>query len=619
MSATAEEIKDNVELDLIRLKRIRESLFGKGALNSLSTEDISYYFAFLEKDYFTEELVLSRNNLAEISPEILTLIFNALNNRKITSLYLQSVILRDLDLKQMTVLCNAILNSNINFLDLSRNELSEVSNEHLTLLFEAIAKSSIKTLDLNNSYIFDLNFEQVEIIFKAIKKSKIEKIIISNFPTNALSLNLMFESIADSNIKKLDMQLKGEGLTLFVIKTIFDCIDHSKIQSLTLTSSSITDLDEASIEYLFQSICQNSKITELNLQDIDFSQISPELVIKIFALISNSSIQSLSLKNCSLNKLAATPELLGTLFKSIQTSNLSTLNLYGNNLFSLKRAVLSEIYKNITKSNIINLNLGNNSMAKHQRSAALEYLFNLIFLAKKIISLDLSNNHISNLNSKDRNTIFRTIAGSSITTLNLEGNTLGNLEVDDPIFAHVLNGRLKALNLSANRLGETTKEWIQHNLDMSKSSIKNLYINNNFLYALEDDAKDEFLKSIQSSQLQYAGHNMTIFDCPKMANALNIFNLARAKEFDSLANCARICVASVCLNAKPALPYADGIFNLLDLIKEMAFGKPPKDSEAHQFDVQGFSRSVFFQSLYDNEKELAKRDCPSIRPHNRGV
>ena len=70
------------------------------------------------------------------------------------------------------------------------------------------------------------------------------------------------------------------------------------------------------------------KITRLDLSFIDFSEMLPEQVEKLFDFISKSNISSLDISHCHLDKLK--PDLGLKIFDLISKSNIKELNIEKN-------------------------------------------------------------------------------------------------------------------------------------------------------------------------------------------------------------------------------------------------------------------------------------------------
>ena len=592
MSADAQELKEELELDYVKLNDIKDKMLN-GNLKSMPYEYYMYYYNMLTQGRINEPLNLTKNPIYKLDSKALRSILNALNNRKVTSLILDRVFLGHLTLEQIQILGNAILESNLNFLNLYGNDLS-VENAHIGYLFKAITDSSVKILNLKNCSIYKFDKIKTEQVFSSFSKSKLVILSVSEIPQDDECVKSMFESIANSNIHTFDMGRSLAVASLVQIQMVFSYIQNSKIKNFSLAR--LHELNDECLEHIFQSIYNNPDIISLSLDEVDFSKINPSMVERIFDLIAKSSIKTLSLKYCELDKLA--PELLEYIFKKVEQSNLTSIDLGCNNIFSLSAPLLRKIYVNLTKSNITNLSLAGNKMPTDENTAEVVFLFDLIKEEKKILSLNLGRTGLRCINIQNHDLIFKSIAESTITSLSLDGNELGFPGIT--VWKDFVNSSIINLSLEGNHLGTLKKKKLGNVLDLlSKSKIQTIDLRNNYLDQLGSKAKKVFLEKIAVSRFQYIEHDISLLKDPILAETLNKFNLEKAKEFEKQDAWAKVCVAASCLADKPE--YAPAIFNLVDVINEFAFGKAPPDANTTKFNLQKFSQTVLFQSLHKPE------------------
>ena len=598
MSVASQDLKDLIELDIDKFKETRERVL-KGEIHGYLSEpatlkDYRYYFDILAQGLFTEALNLSRNKLANFDLPLLKIVFSPLDNKKITSLVLQRIDLCSFLDKHMQFFTRTILNSNVIDLNLSRNSLHP-NKINIGPLFAAIANSTVRKLNLSSCDMYDFNETKVRLIFEPLIKSKLEELTINEIPTDESSAKIMFECIAESNIHTLKMGSWCLSKKSFShIKPLFDSIARSKIKNLSI--SSLVDLSDESIEYIFKTICDNPEIEFLDLEDVDFSIIKPIVIEKIFDYISNSSITSLSLKACKFNGIPI--DTFVEIFKKIEKSNIESLNLQETSIFYVDAISLREIYESISKSKITSLNLAGNGAKKTQD---LIYLLNLIKREKQVTSLDIGCNGIPNLPRPLQESMFKAISESGMTSLNVGNNCFEMVEDPTTMLENLQNSSISELYFHASHFGSYKKAQVEaffKHLAECKS-IKIVHFEDNHLHSLTPDAKEAFLKGIEDCQLLKVVHNVSIFEDPILAKALDDFNAKQLVKYNQRRNWGKIGVANAFFAAKPNPEIATSIFALLDTINDMAIGNYEQLANSQAFNLQKFSLTPLFRSLTD--------------------
>ncbi|KYR03007.1 leucine-rich repeat-containing protein (LRR) [Tieghemostelium lacteum] len=436
-----------------------KSLFAQFFENSTSTRYFRFYQKWMSKDNFSAIGMALRSNTS-----ICHLSFR--NNN------LEDVIVED-------VIKALYDNQTITYLDLCGNKLGYQTAHELAMVLTK--NRHLETIDL---FYNNINTDGGSALFKALR--------------------------INSTLKNLYLRWNH-------IKTpaAIDLAETIKLNN-TLQSIQLDRIEDAGGGCLFEALCENSSIVEINLSDCAFQQKSSVAISKVLS----SKISKLSVLNLKSNQLGLLIRPLAISLGSCQ--HLTKLNLADNRISDDTGYLLGESLGE--NKSLTSLSLSMNGLSNHfSESLSLALRINQTLLA-----LDISANKITFEGAK---MIAESLqSNSSLKLLNLNQNSLS--PQFGPIIAETLklNQTLTHLEMAYTGLRNEGSLPISKVLALPTLHIKKLNLSENsisdqvgieFANAL---ATNQFLQDLDLSYNTLSSKSKEIFEQSLLTN-LSIINL----------------------------------------------------------------------------------------------
>ena len=213
----------------------------------------------------------------------------------------------------------------------------------------------------------------------------------------------------------------------------------TNLETLDIRASRLTSHQAAAV---FTGVIEGSKMTELNIDWNDLSEVDPGLLAKVV-----TKLQKFYIKDTKLTQQQAAAILTAV----SEGSRLTTLNISGNNLSGADPRLMAKAFNNLetleislTKLTPLQATAILTGVSEESKMAELKISWNDLsevdpgLLAKAVTNLEVLNVAYTKLTQQKGVAILTAVSeGSRLTTLNISGNNL--LGVDPGLMAKAFN------------------------------------------------------------------------------------------------------------------------------------------------------------------------------------
>lgn len=324
--------------------------------------------------------VLLINNIVLPSEKIQEISNLIQNCSKLESLHLRAMELGETEIIELA--SGLRRNPNVTFLDLAYNKLGDEGVKALSLLIKP--SKNLVNLDLSHNSI---RYQGIQSLAEYLKEK------------NIVSLNLAYNSLKDGGLSSI----------LEVVKS------KKSFKKLNLTHC---DLTYHASDTIAKFLEESQAIRSLILSDNSFDHNIIQRVAS--ALRKNTTLTELDLKN---NKIVSvSSDLSYTLQNLWENTTLCILNLACNELKNEDAESLARLLRK--NKGLINLDLSNNRISDEGAEFfALGLRYNMT-----LTKLDLSHNNITSNGQKEFTRIFKKKYNSTLSSLQLNGNPLKDVD-----------------------------------------------------------------------------------------------------------------------------------------------------------------------------------------------
>ena len=440
--------KDNFRHKIIKLDNSKKEFVIRSLDNSTTIKIISIPFCGVKDEKYMNDIILKISNM-KIYFVCYTFDENIdnLNSEQQKEIEFYKNLIHFLNLSDKLI-----------FLCDSKNELKdERINELINKFSTEEKKIEKKIFYLNNKIIYENNNEKenqdewnklmdnVNKLKDMIKKEKTKEVKNNEFFEYLLKDN-------ESEVRQYFEKLENKAQNYF---------NYFLAQIKYEKEKDRSNIFMAVINKIIRKINEGHKSIKLEDDEIEFINDNKyKKIMRILSKIIFKNLKKIIFKNCDLNDEDT------FLFNDLIANNLESIDLSVNHIQNLNNSLLNEKVINLKNMNLSNNDINNLSIFTKGNF-------------KNLISLDLSNNKISDIECLGNETNF-----DKIENINLSNNNI-------KIIKKVNIKSLKHLDLLNNEINEGIKEFMENNKIYS-DSLNLTFNDNSVLFKFENQLNVEF-------------------------------------------------------------------------------------------------------------------------------
>ena len=440
--------KDNFRHKIIKLDNSKKEFVIRSFDNSTTIKIISIPFCGVKDEKYMNDIILKISNM-KIYFVCYTFDENIdnLNSEQQKEIEFYKNLIHFLNLSDKLI-----------FLCDSKNELKdERINELINKFSTEEKKIEKKIFYLNNKIIYENNNEKenedewkklmdnVNKLKDMIKKEKTKEVKNNEFFEYLLKDN-------ESEVRQYFEKLENKAQNYF---------NYFLVQIKYEKEKDRSNIFMAIINKIIRKINEGHKTIKLEDDEIEFINDNKyKKIMRILSKIIFKNLKKIIFKNCDLNDEDT------FLFNDLIANNLESIDLSVNHIQNLNNSLLNEKVINLKNMNLSNNDINNLSIFTKGNF-------------KNLISLDLSNNKISDIECLGNETNF-----DKIENINLSNNNI-------KIIKKVNIKSLKHFDLLNNEINEGIKEFMENNKIYS-DSLNLTFNDNSVLFKFENQLNVEF-------------------------------------------------------------------------------------------------------------------------------
>ena len=440
--------KDNFRHKIIKLDNSKKEFVIRSLDNSITIKIISIPFCGVKDEKYMNDIILKISNM-KIYFVCYTFDENIdnLNSEQQKEIEFYKNLIHFLNLSDKLI-----------FLCDSKNELKdERINELINKFSTEEKKIEKKIFYLNNKIIYENNNEKenqdewnklmdnVNKLKDMIKKEKSKEVKNKEFFEYLLKDN-------ESEVRQYFEKLENKAQNYF---------NYFLAQIKYEKEKDRSNIFMAVINKIIRKINEGHKTIKLEDDEIEFINDNKyKKIMRILSKIIFKNLKKIIFKNCDLNDEDT------FLFNDLIANNLESIDLSVNHIQNLNNSLLNEKVINLKNMNLSNNDINNLSIFTKGNF-------------KNLISLDLSNNKISDIECLGNETNF-----DKIEKINLSNNNIKMIK-------KVNIKSLKHLDLLNNEINEGIKEFMENNKIYS-DSLNLTFNDNSVLFKFENQLNVEF-------------------------------------------------------------------------------------------------------------------------------